>query len=897
MPDLNFNINGNAGSFQSALNSAISSLSQFSATLAKLPNVSRAAKAEFQGVVGSLDQLSSRLDAVNNRVSVGTSRAVTVGILNFRNLTQVMKGFAYDISYAINAFDKFMSIFDKFKLAAYGQAALFVNRVDTTKIPLAEGMRVALDYTKDLQKTYIGMNSESAASIEQMQLVGIELAKWGITITKNKEDLEGFKNLTNAIAVLVSDMPNKMIQFGQETRSVLEGNARQGSTLALIFRSQLGPAWHKILMDSIENHTFWGKITELTKGFSLISKDIERTWAAVSSTFVSILMYTTNIVGAPLFDVLISKMVIFNQYVLTHIDDIQKRFKGWIDNFIGVVKFLSPLFGTIVTAFGIALDNLGAALVIFVSLKFLPLLAAAGTAVETFTAVLLTQRMALISYAGSLGLLTTSLGSLKAIIWAIGTTTMAFQWTTWVGIVITAAGALYLLHKKMTDINNEARDAADQAKFMNLQQPLVMRDFETRHELKGTYAEKRDQLQKQIIQGAQPVFEKEETTKALKPARDKELQDMQDYVDVYNRIISTRGKGKSGEEDFGAQLQALLKKAQDGALTGNLSDLQLAINDWNERKNEILQDGEQVSAATELAAYEKIQKAQTIKKGKIVTKEEASLLKKIISLRKAVLKEQLKEQAEDFKGYLKALTDQVQFASDNFLTQRKMKDPFGGKPPEFLMGGPEDEEGGKTTAERGHMGRATDLLAKAFSPDQLLTDPLQSWQDFIDGIKQIVSSGAENLRDAWAPVIANWLQGFTRFDEFFRDMMLSIYKMFMEMIAKMIATEAIKFIFTALTIPLPTGLAVGTEYVPRDMPAVVHKGEAIIPRTMNQAIMSGKATYGTATQSNHLIASLINKVDALSQRPIMNVFDFGDEQLKVFNKNSNRIQYSMEVNG
>lgn len=80
------------------------------------------------------------------------------------------------------------------------------------------------------------------------------------------------------------------------------------------------------------------------------------------------------------------------------------------------------------------------------------------------------------------------------------------------------------------------------------------------------------------------------------------------------------------------------------------------------------------------------------------------------------------------------------------------------------------------------------------------------------------------------------------------------------------------------------GYDVGTNYVPQDTLALIHKGEAVIPKKFNSA------TYfsGNSEQTNALLAELINRVEQIEINPYTTIKDVGTASVDYINK-QNRI--------
>lgn len=83
--------------------------------------------------------------------------------------------------------------------------------------------------------------------------------------------------------------------------------------------------------------------------------------------------------------------------------------------------------------------------------------------------------------------------------------------------------------------------------------------------------------------------------------------------------------------------------------------------------------------------------------------------------------------------------------------------------------------------------------------------------------------------------------------------------------------------------PIPP-LATGTNYVPSDMIANIHKGEAVIPKKFNKAEFFG----GGNEETNSLLAKLIEKVEQIEINPYTEIKDVGKATTR-YTKNRRRI--------
>jgi predicted nucleic acid-binding Zn-ribbon protein len=77
-------------------------------------------------------------------------------------------------------------------------------------------------------------------------------------------------------------------------------------------------------------------------------------------------------------------------------------------------------------------------------------------------------------------------------------------------------------------------------------------------------------------------------------------------------------------------------------------------------------------------------------------------------------------------------------------------------------------------------------------------------------------------------------------------------------------------------------LDVGTGYVPEDMLAVIHQGEAVIPKEFNEKSYFG----GTNDETNSLLEILIEKIEEIDFNPYIRVKDVGEASISYINNKS-----------
>ena len=77
-------------------------------------------------------------------------------------------------------------------------------------------------------------------------------------------------------------------------------------------------------------------------------------------------------------------------------------------------------------------------------------------------------------------------------------------------------------------------------------------------------------------------------------------------------------------------------------------------------------------------------------------------------------------------------------------------------------------------------------------------------------------------------------------------------------------------------------LDVGTGYVPNDMLAVIHQGEAVIPKEFNDRTYFG----GGNEETNSLLTELIDRVERIEFSPYIRVKDVGEASIAYINNKS-----------
>lgn len=242
---------------------------------------------------------------------------------------------------------------DEYNSSAVKTAALLVS-FNAKKGNIAEQFKQAKEYAFGLQDAMIEIDRNSVASTKQLQLMNLELQKAHIFLNPgNRNQVEGFTALSNAVAVIAQGSQNPDMQFSQETRSMLTGEDKAGNVLLGILKS-MDPEFEKHLEHWKKSKTELEEIGNLLVGFKAASGDIESLWSTISSTFSSLYDEVIRDGMRVAFQAMVSGAKQFNEWITqnrevlsTGIHKTLMLIKGVWDSIVIVVKGFAPVLAPI----------------------------------------------------------------------------------------------------------------------------------------------------------------------------------------------------------------------------------------------------------------------------------------------------------------------------------------------------------------------------------------------------------------------------------------------------------------------------------------------------------------------------------------------------------------------
>ena len=239
---------------------------------------------ELKLVISAVDQATSAIQGVGQ--SIGwLGGAVTKAAIQFNAISQA----AQMAGQAMKAvFSEVSDAVEGFNMAVIQSAAMITGMMKEDGRPLAERYKEAKTYAHQLQLVLEQIDKETLLNARDLSNMTMEMQKQGVLLdVTNAKQIEAFKSLSNAVAVVSQGYPAKEVQIRQEIRSLLSGQTRATDTLSGMLKAQVPDleaqiALHKEQGDLIE----W--LGGQLQGFAAASGDIENTWEAVKTSMQTI---------------------------------------------------------------------------------------------------------------------------------------------------------------------------------------------------------------------------------------------------------------------------------------------------------------------------------------------------------------------------------------------------------------------------------------------------------------------------------------------------------------------------------------------------------------------------------------------------------------------------------
>src|ERR1035437_7282725 len=268
-------------------------------------------KAKMEGVAESAKQVHEGIS--------GWSLASVVAIAKIQILyslmNQVMSTIGSAPGIAIDAIENY-------KTSIITNAALITSQSQGVKDIGAEYQKNKV-YTEAVEKVLVKMDTETAASYQQLQLMNRAYMLQGVYLDiNNKKAVEGRRDTANALAVIAAASPNPNQQYTQEAGALLRGETRPGNMLLA-----MAVGLDKDIVEKIKRWKEAGTVDEnlgkLFKGFAAAQGDIDSLWATVKSTMATIRDDVLRGGLAPAFAGIVVKLKEMSDYAVANKEKMQ----------------------------------------------------------------------------------------------------------------------------------------------------------------------------------------------------------------------------------------------------------------------------------------------------------------------------------------------------------------------------------------------------------------------------------------------------------------------------------------------------------------------------------------------------------------------------------------------
>lgn len=316
---------GSSASLKNALNSISSAMQRTSTQGTKLNQASKSLNTTIR-------KIGTNMRMVGGHLSTVVGRYITLYALTRTGIGLFKRAF-----FAVESFNS----------QVIQTAALWTSFSDRlADTPIAEVFTEAIDKSQQLHQIFIDINDQTLATVEQMGIVNRELAKQGVILdATNESQINAFKNLTNTIAILTAGMANVNIQFGQEIRAVLEGLARQGTTLSLVLKAKLGKEWRSMTKQWKKDGVLVEKLAEQFRGVDAAAIKLSGTWMLVGTSFSSLFDTILRLGMEDIFKEIIDAVASLNTYLKDNREELARLAKEGFEKISAAVKKLTGVSG------------------------------------------------------------------------------------------------------------------------------------------------------------------------------------------------------------------------------------------------------------------------------------------------------------------------------------------------------------------------------------------------------------------------------------------------------------------------------------------------------------------------------------------------------------------------
>jgi hypothetical protein len=175
---------------------------------------------------------------------------------------------------------------EDFNASTINSAAMIVSMQTGVK-DIGKAYKEAKVYSEAVQNVLIKMDAETAASARNLRDMNTQFVQQGVLLdTNNQKQIQGFKNVANALSAITANDPNKDMQYAQEIRALKSFEDKGSNRLVQMLKAQ---GVTKEMYESWKaSDTVLEEMGKRLQGFAAAQGDINNLWETVKSTMSTI---------------------------------------------------------------------------------------------------------------------------------------------------------------------------------------------------------------------------------------------------------------------------------------------------------------------------------------------------------------------------------------------------------------------------------------------------------------------------------------------------------------------------------------------------------------------------------------------------------------------------------
>jgi hypothetical protein len=231
---------------------------------------------------------------------------------------------------------------DSFRMSVIKSASMMASLKASGD--MASNYAAAKKEAEGLQNVLMRVDADTSLNLENLQVINEELIKQRVQFDyNNKAQVEGFTRLANAAAMYSRNGADER-QLRQEVAALVRGEVNINSQLSSIMQGMVKGPMTEMVSQWKASDTFLQNVGANLRGFGEGSKDISKTWSAVTSSFQTTKSLLQREVFAKPFEDLVYALDSANNYLKTHRSEIAEN--------------LIPTYGALKGAMKIGIDSL-----------------------------------------------------------------------------------------------------------------------------------------------------------------------------------------------------------------------------------------------------------------------------------------------------------------------------------------------------------------------------------------------------------------------------------------------------------------------------------------------------------------------------------------------------------